>query len=183
MDYNIGKKVLVISASPRRNGNSDILCNQFILGANESGHFTEKVFLKEKKINYCTGCDSCFNGEKMCPQKDDMADILEKMISADVIVMATPVYFYAMNGQLKTFIDRTCARYREITDKNFYFIMTAADSGKEAMNGTVTEFNSFLSCLENPSVKGLIYGTGAWNIGDIKGMPAMQEAYNAGLNI
>ena len=61
----------------------------------------------------------CLNGLKKCPQKDDMADILSKMISSDVIVMATPVYFYTMCGQMKTFIDRTCARYTEIKTRTF----------------------------------------------------------------
>jgi len=57
----------------------------------------------------------------------------DKMIAADVIVMATPVYFYTMNGQMKTLIDRTCSRYTEIKDKEFYFIMTAAEYTRQAM--------------------------------------------------
>lgn len=91
---NMSKKVLIISSSPRRGGNSDLLCDQFISGAQEAGHHTEKIFLKDRKINYCRGCGTCFNGGKSCPQKDNMANILDKMIAADVIVMATPVYFY-----------------------------------------------------------------------------------------
>lgn len=129
----MSKKVLIISSSPRINGNSDLLCDQFISGAQEAGHHTEKVFLKDKKINYCTGCGTCINGKKSCPQKDDMAEILEKMVDVDVIVMATPVYFYTMCGQMKTLIDRTCARYTEISNKEFYFIVTAADDSKPAM--------------------------------------------------
>ncbi|MFZ4549700.1 MAG: flavodoxin family protein, partial [Bacteroidales bacterium] len=121
----MSKKVLVLSSSPRRAGNSDLLCDQFILGAQETGNQVEKIFIKDKNINYCTGCGTCFDG-KSCPQKDDMSGILEKMIAADVIVMATPVYFYTMCGQMKTLIDRTVARYTEITNKDFYFIATAA---------------------------------------------------------
>ena len=114
----MNKNVLVLSSSPRRGGNSDLLCDQFVIGATESGHRVEKIFLKDKKINYCTGCGTCFNRDKSCPQKDDMTEILEKMVSADVIVMATPVYFYTMCGQMKTLIDRTCSRYTEISDKD-----------------------------------------------------------------
>ena len=62
----------------------------------------KKISLKDKNINYCTGCGVCLNGEKSCPQKDDMGEVLEKMIAADVIVMATPVYFYTMCAQMKT---------------------------------------------------------------------------------
>ena len=86
----------MLSSSPRRGGNSDLLCEQFVAGAKDAGHHAEKIFLKDKKINYCQGCGACLNGEKSCPQKDDMGEVLEKMIAADVIVMATPVYFYTM---------------------------------------------------------------------------------------
>src|SRR5208283_586389 len=110
------KRVLVLSASPRRGGNSDLLCEQFVKGAEEAGHQAEKIFLKDKKINYCTGCGTCIDRGKGCSQKDDMAEILDKMVTSDVIVMATPVYFYTMSAQLKTFIDRTCARYTEINN-------------------------------------------------------------------
>lgn len=179
----MSKSVLVLSASPRKGGNSDLLCDRFMQGASESGHLVEKVFIKNKKINYCTGCGTCFSGNKPCPQKDDMADILDKMVSADVIVMSTPVYFYAMNGQMKTLIDRTCARYQEINNKEFYFIVAAADTSKKAMQRTIEEFRGFTDCLTEPREKGVIYGTGAWNIGDIKDMPVMQEAYLMGKTI
>ena len=177
----MSKKVLVLSASPRRGGNSDLLCDEFIKGAQEAGLQAEKVFLKDKKINYCTGCGTCFK-TKDCSQKDDMCEILEKMVKADVIVMATPVYFYTMNGQMKTLIDRTCPRYSEIRDKEFYFIVTANDSSHQKMERTLEEFRGFTSCLDGPEEKGVIYGTGAWNIGDIKGTPAMSQAFQMGKN-
>jgi multimeric flavodoxin WrbA len=109
-----------------------------------------------------------------------MPEILEKMISTNAIVMATPVYFYTMNGQMKTLIDRTCSRYTEIKGKDFYFIVAAADDNKQAMERTIEGFRGFTSCLEGPEEKGIIYGTGAWNIGDIKGSKAMEQAYEMG---
>jgi multimeric flavodoxin WrbA len=177
------KNVLVLSSSPRKGGNSDILCDQFTIGAQEAGHPVEKVFLKDKKINYCTGCGICIDREKRCPLKDDMAEILEKMIAADVIVMATPVYFYTMCGQMKTLIDRTCSRYTEIKGKEVYFIVTAADNNKRKMEKTLGEFRGFTSCLKRVKEKGVIYGTGAWNKGDIKGSRAMKQAYEMGKNV
>ncbi len=179
----MSKKVLVISASPRKGGNSDLLCDQFIKGAKEAGHDAEKIFVKDKKIEYCTGCGVCFNGEKKCPQKDDMAGVLEKMIAADVIVMATPVYFYTMDAQMKTLIDRTCSRYMEINGKDFYFIATAAVNGKKSLERTFEGFRGFTSCLSGAKEKGLIYGTGAWKIGEIKGSKAMDQAYEMGKNV
>ena len=179
----MSKRVLVLSASPRRGGNSDLLCDQFISGAKNAGHNTEKIFFKDKKINYCTGCGTCLNGEKSCPQRDDMAEVLDGMVAADVIVMATPVYFYTMDAQMKTLIDRTCARYTEISNKEFYFIVAAADTNRDAMERTIEGFRGFTSCLNGAEVKGIIYGTGAWNMGDIKGKPAMKEAYETGSKI
>jgi multimeric flavodoxin WrbA len=128
------------------------------------------------------GCGTCFKGGKSCPQKDDMANILEKMVVADVIVMATPVYFYTMCAQMKTLIDRTCSRYTEITNKEFYFILTAAVNSKQAMERTLEEFRGFTSCLNDPKEKGIIYGTGAWDKGEILGKPAMKQAFETGNN-
>ena len=173
------KSIFVLSSSPRKGGNSDILCDQFMKGAEDAGHHTEKIFLKEKKINYCSGCGTCFNTGK-CSQKDDMSEVLEKMISADVIVMSTPVYFYTMCGQMKTLIDRTCSRYTEINKKEFYFIVTAAVNNKAAMQRTIEGFRGFTSCLNNPKEKGIIYGTGAWEKGDIKSKKAMDVAFEMG---
>jgi len=111
-----------------------------------------------------------------------MAAILEKMIRADVIVMATPVYFYTMNGQMKTLIDRTYARYTEISNKHMYLIMTAAVTRKALLERTREGFRGFTSCLPGAKEKGVIYGTGAWNIGDIKGSAATTQAYDMGKN-
>lgn len=177
------KNVLIISASPRKNGNSDILCDRFAQGALESGHKVEKIFLASKNINYCRGCGVC-NTTHRCVQKDDMAEILEKMVTADVIVLATPVYFYTMDGQMKTLIDRTVPRYTEITDKDFYYIMTAADTEKANLTRTMEAFRGFTEdCLARAREAGIIYGVGAWNIGEIKGTPAYDEAYEMGKSV
>ncbi len=176
------KKVLVLSASPRRGGNSDILCDQFVRGAQDAGHAVEKVFLRDRNIGYCLGCGVC-NRTHQCVQKDDMKEILDKMVEADIIVMATPVYFYAMDGQMKTFIDRTVPRYTEITDKDFYFIMTAADTDKQSLARTVEGFRGFTEdCLDGAREKGILYGVGAWQAGEIRNTPAMEEAYQMGRN-
>jgi multimeric flavodoxin WrbA len=176
----MSKNILVLSSSPRRGGNSDLLCDQFTMGAQQAGHRAEKIFLKDKTINYCTGCGACLNGKKRCPQKDDMAGILEKMIGADVVVMATPVYFYTICGQMKTMIDRCCSRYTEISNKEFYFIVTAADDSKPAMERTLEGFRGFTSCLDGAKEKGIVYGTGVWGIGDIKKKEAMKLAFEMG---
>ena len=179
----MSKKVLMLSSSPRQGGNSDVLCDEFMKGALEVGNEVEKIFLKDKQINYCTGCSVCSMYGKPCPQKDDAAEVVEKMIAADVIVMATPVYFYTMCAQMKTVIDRCCARYLEIKDKEFYFIVAAAESEIRMMERTIDGFRGFLDCLEGPVEKGVIYGVGAWKVGEIKDKSAMQEAYRMGKDV
>ncbi|MBP3345422.1 MAG: flavodoxin family protein [Alphaproteobacteria bacterium] len=177
------KKVLILSASFRKGGNSDTLCDQFAKGAAEAGNMVEKIFINSKNINFCRGCGVC-NSTHKCIQKDDMEEILNKMVEADVIVMATPVYFYSMNGQMKTLIDRTVPRYTEISNKDFYFIVAAADDSHANMEKTLEGFRGFTQdCLDGAREKGVIYGTGAWQAGDIKNSPAMQQAYDAGRSI
>jgi len=88
----MGKKVLVLSASPRKGGNSDLLCDQFMLGAKEAGNQVEKIYIQDKKINFCFGCLACQSNGGSCVQHDDMEEIMEKMIESDVLVLATPVY-------------------------------------------------------------------------------------------
>lgn len=141
------------------------------------------MFLAGKKIGYCRGCD-VYNNTHKCVQKDDMAQILDQMVAADVIVLATPVYFYSMDGQMKTFIDRTVPRYTEISGKDFYFIMTAADTEKDNLERIMEAFRGFTEdCLEDAREAGIIYGTGAWQIGEIKATPAYEEAYKMGKRI
>ena len=81
------KKVLIISASPRKGGNSDLLCDEFARGAAEVGHEVEKIRLAEKKVGYCTGCYACQKLNR-CVQNDDANELVEKMLAADVIVLA-----------------------------------------------------------------------------------------------
>ena len=133
----MSKKVLILSGSPRKGGNSDILCDEFLRGAQDAGHKAEKIRIAEKKAAPCSGCYYCSTHGGACVHKDDMADILQKMIDADVIVLASPVYFYSISAQLKTVIDRTVARWLEVKDKEFYYITTMADEEKASadLNG------------------------------------------------
>ena len=173
------KKVLVLSSSPRKGGNSYTLCDQFIKGAQESGNDVEKIYLRNKRINYCTGCGTC-NLQKPCPQKDDAAEVIDKMVKADVIVLATPVYFYTMSAQMKTLIDRSCARYTEISNKDFYFIATMAETEANRIERTFESLRGFTDSLEGPREKGTIAAIGVWQKGEVNDKPYMQQAYEMG---
>ncbi len=112
-----------------------------------------------------------------------MAEILQKMIDADVIVLASPVYFYSIDAQLKAVIDRTVARWTEVKNKEFYYIVTCADGEKAAAETTVACFRGYADCVDGAVEKGIIYGVGTYRKGEVKNTPAFNEAYNMGLNV
>lgn len=177
------KKILILSGSPRRNGNSDILCDEFARGASECGNTVEKLRAAEKSVHPCAACYHCRDNGGECIFKDDMAEILQKMIDADVIVLASPVYFYSIDAQLKAVIDRTVARWLEVKNKEFYYIVTMADEDTASADTTLACFRGYADCVEGAVEKGVIIGGGAYEKGDIKGQPAMELAYNMGKNV
>lgn len=179
----MSKKVLILSGSPRKDGNSDLLCDEFMRGAAESGNKVEKIRVASKKITPCFGCYYCsaHNGE--CVHKDDMAEILQKMIDADVIVLSSPVYFYSINAQLKAVIDRTVARWLEVKNKEFYYIVTMADDALSSADTTLACFRGYVDCVEGAIEKGVIIGKGVHDVGEIKNTVIMEQAYAMGKNI
>ncbi len=174
-------KVLILSSSPRKGGNSDLLCDRFADGAKTAGYQVEKIQFADKKINYCTACYACKKGK--CPQNDDVSAILEKMLDSDIIVLATPVYFYTMCAQLKALIDRTVAIYPRLTNKKFYYIMTMADTDQTMLKGTIEALRGFLDCYEGSVEAGMSCGLGVYEKGEVKNQPVWDEAYNAGLTL
>jgi len=177
----ISKKILVISASPRTNSNSDALCDEFMRGARQSGHTVEKIRLAEKTIRYCTGCLACISDPGSCVQDDDMAEIHKKMLDADVIVLGSPVYFHAMNGQMKVFIDRVCPIYSMIRDKDFYYAVSCAGGASQA-DSAVESLKVFTRSFTGARDKGVMSVTGKWDAGQVKGARAGEEAYEMGRN-
>ena len=178
----MSKKVLTLSGSPRKDGNSDLLCNEFMKGAENAGNSVEKIRVSEKNIGYCRACYAC-KGTGTCTIKDDMAEVLQKIIDADVIVLASPVYFYSIDAQLKALIDRTVARWLEVKDKEFYYIMTAADEQTVSMETTLACFRGYADCVEGAKEMGIIYGIGVYEKGEIKSSKYMVEAYEMGRNV
>ena len=169
----MSKNVLILSGSPRRHGNSDLLCDEFKKGAMEAGNNVEKIFVRDKKIGYCNACYGCKNG--VCIIKDDMREVLEIMHWADVIVMSSPVYFYSIDAQMKALIDRTLPQWTKLNNKEFYYIMTAADESDMVMDCTLECFRGFAVCLKGSEEKGVLFGKGVYEIGDVKSTKYMQQ--------
>ena len=131
----MGKNVLVVSASLRPTSNSHALALAFAEGAREAGHDVETVSLRGKRIEFCRGCLACQAGAA-CPLKDDAAAIVERIVAADAIAFATPIYFFEMAGQMKTLLDRSNPAYAaDPAFRDVYLLATAADEDAHAFDG------------------------------------------------
>lgn len=107
----------------------------------------------------------------------------KKMIDADIIVLASPVYFYSINAQLKAVIDRTVARWREVRDKEFYYIVTMADEFEDSADITLDCFRGYAACVRGAVEKGVIIGSGVYEPGRVRDTSAMEQAYRMGKSV
>lgn len=176
------KRILIISSSPRRNGNSQLLCEQFQAGAQAAGHMVDLVRIMDKNIGFCRACDGCMRNGGICVLRDDMAEILQLFQQADVLVLATPIYFYGISAQMKTFIDRTYPVWQHLGSKDVYYIVSAG-LGKEIIQRSLGDLDGFVEHLEQYEIKGRIYADSVMDAGLVKTQPVMQEAYQMGLQV
>ena len=176
----LSKKVLIIASSLRANSNSDALAASFARGAKEAGGETELVSLKGKAIQFCKGCLACQKAQK-CPIEDDVREIVQKVKEADILVFATPVYYYGPSGQLKTLLDRLNPLFTaDYAFRDVYLLMTAAEDEKATPEGTVKGIQGFVDCFEKSCLKGEVFAGGVNDAGEIEGHPALINAYNMG---
>ena len=178
------KKVLIISTSLRANANSEILARETERGAKDAGHEVEFLSLKDKEIKFCKGCLACQKLGK-CVINDDANEITLKMKEANVIVWATPIYYYEMSGQMKTLIDRANSLFA--TGKNFtetYVITTSADSSKGVVETVLNGVKGWIACFSDLELKGCIEAGGIDNPKDVLSRnDLLEQAYNMGRNI
>lgn len=177
----MGKNILVISTSLRRGGNSETLAEQFAKGAAESGGNVEFISLAGKKIGFCTGCLACQKTLR-CVMRDDADMIAQKALNADVLVFATPVYYYEMSGQMKTLLDRLNPLFpSDYAFREVYLITASTDGDEAAADGAKDGLLGWISCFEKARLSGVICGTGVTDAGEIASMPgALKKAYEAG---
>ena len=176
------KNVVVISSTPRVGGNSEVLSAEFVRGAKEAGHNVEFIRLRDYDLKYCLGCYACVK-EGECIIRDGMNELAQKLVNADVIAIATPVYFYSMSGQLKVFIDRLVPTYSKI-HADIYLIATQWDPNPKAMELTFEAIRGCTrDCLEGCTEKGVLYGVDLDAKGDAaKQTDLMNQAFEMGKN-
>lgn len=179
----MGKKVLIISTSLRKNGNSDMLAQAFAKGAEASGNDVEIISLADKKIAFCRGCFACQKTGR-CIIADDAVQITEKISEAEAVVWATPIYYYEMTGQMKTMIDRANALFvMDYQFRDVYMLSTAAEEDASACERAVNGLMGWIACFPKSRFAGSVFAGGVTDKGDISGSKALDEAYNMGLSV
>lgn len=175
------KRVLIISTSLRKNGNSEVLAKEFGRGASDAGHEVEHISLLGKSIGFCRGCMACQHSGR-CAISDDAVAIAEQVKAADVLVFATPIYYYEMCGQMKTLLDRcnpifgTSYAFRDV-----YLLTTAADGVDSAMDCAVKGMQGWIDCFAQANLAGVMRGVGLTEVGEANHADRLlTQAYNMG---
>ncbi|MDO4462691.1 MAG: flavodoxin family protein [Bacteroidia bacterium] len=177
------KKVIVISTSLRAGSNSDMLANKFVEGAQAAGHDVEKITLISKDIQFCKGCLACQKLGK-CVIKDDANDIMQKVLNADVICWATPIYYYEMSGQMKVLIDRMNAMYSlDYKFRDVYLLTVAAEDGPDVPKRAETGLTGWTDCYPKSRLAGTLFCGGVGGPRSIEGNEKLQKAYELGKSI
>ena len=177
------KKVIVISTSLRPGSNSDLLADRFAEGAKAAGNEVEKISLVGKNIQFCKGCLAC---QKLgrCVISDDVNDIMAKVLKADVVAWATPIYYYEMSGQMKTLIDRMNAMYPlDYQFRDIYLLSTAAEDESHVPQRAEAGLTGWIDCYPKSRLAGTVFGGGVNDPREIAGNPKLQDAYDLGKNV
>lgn len=175
-------KILVLTGSPRVNGNSNTLADNFIKGAQETGHSIVRFDAAQKNIHPCIACNKCrMNGE--CIFKDDFEFVRKNIIDADAVVLATPMYYFGISAQLKAVIDRFYAINGQIhKPKKAVLLMTYADTAPIEAEPITKHYERLISYL-GWSDAGQIIAPGVWEAGEINRTNYPKQAYELGKNI
>ena len=179
----MNKKVLILSSSPRKGGNSETLAAAFAKGALEAGNLVETVHLREKNYGFCRGCLAC---QKLghCVIRDDAVEVTAKMHDADVLVFATPVYYYSVSGQLKTMLDRANPLFgSDYAFTEAYLLATAAEDGRSTFDGAKKAVQGWVDCFPRCTLAGTVFAGGANGVGDIARHPALEQAQRMGRGV
>lgn len=184
----MSKSVLIVKGSPRINGNSATLADQVFAGAKKAGCVVDTVSLASLDIQPCDACDICAESDSGCIVEDDMQSLYPKLTQVDVIVLAFPIYFFTINGQMKLFLDRWYALESKdghlLRDKQLALVFVYGDTDLYTSGG-INAIHTFeaLSRYCGIEIAGMVYGT-ADKVGDAEKQPElMAKAFSLGENI
>ena len=177
-------KILVVTGSPRKGGNSDIFADAFIEGALSAGNEVHRIDAGRAKIAGCKGCEYCLKHDGECVQKDDMQDFYDDLCWADLTVYAFPMYFYTYPAQIKAFIDRQfcAAGGKPINFNKVALLLAFEDEDMARADGLLKSFEIAMDYLHAEIVK-IIVQNGVYEAGAIKGKPGLDEARAFGASL
>jgi len=182
----MSKKIVILNGSPRKNGNTSALVQAFTQGAESAGHTVTEFFLDGMDIHGCKGCFGGHSGRDCpCVQRDDMAKIYPAVKECDVVVLATPLYYWTMSGQIRTALDRLFAleegdgNLLRGHDRSSALLMAAEGSDFEDV---LAYYDHLMEHLRWKNLGHVLAG-GNGDVGDIQGKPELQEAYNLGKSV
>ncbi|MCL2889557.1 MAG: flavodoxin family protein [Eggerthellaceae bacterium] len=179
----MSKKILVVTGSPRHQGNTDILAQAFIEGAKDAGN---EVFLFDAGkalIKGCNNCNSCFGKGGQCQQNDDMQKIYPLLHECDVLVFASPIYFFTVSAQLKVFIDRMyCSAFKPFAISGTVLLTVQQDRNPAVADNAINTYKSIINYIGWKDL-GVIAVTNVDEAGAIIGNPKLEEARALGASI
>ncbi len=177
------KNVLIISASPRRGGNTDLLADAFVKGATEAGGKVEKIFLPDLDLKFLS--EEGANSPKEVARTGDTWMCVEKFLNADVVCLASPTYYMNVSDRMKTFIDATFLAYGDerMGGKEYYYITACADATDETAEWCFNGFRGFVMCLPSATERGYVRAIGMGRAGAVKDTQYETQAYELGKTI
>lgn len=178
-----GKRVLVVSSSPRPGGNTDLLADEFVRGAREAGGQVEKVFLADIQLDYLS--EEGANKPHDVSRDSDTGRLVEQFLAADVVCLASPTYYMNVNDRMKAFIDATYLAWGDerMGNKEYYYITACAQNSDETAEWCLNGFRGFVMCMPNPTERGSVKAISMGRPGAVKGTDYIDQAYQLGLSI
>ncbi len=184
----MGKKILILNGSPRARGNTVMLCEAFAEGARSAGHSVTRIDLRRLTINGCLGCVKG-GGDPACPcvQKDGMAEVYPPYKEADIVVLASPMYYWAFSGQLKTAFDRLFAVAEENPGfanpkKDCVLLMAAEGDSPENWKPVLDYYKALMGFLGWKDLGHVLAG-GVFEAGAVAGRPVLEDARRLGASL
>lgn len=177
-------RIVVLAGSVRKGGNTDMLVNEFVRGAGQNDNEIDIISVADHKVNPCTGCDYCFKSEGgRCVQKDDMEGIYEKLKEADIIIIASPIYFYGISAQLKAVVDRLHTPMRDdFKAKALGLILVGGAVLDDLFDPVIMQYDMIRRFFGLEDI-GQVLVRGVRAKGAVAGNKALEEAFRLGASI